>query len=377
MSAAATLPRWRRHRLVVVLVLATTLAVALAVLAGGGARSQTPLDPRNAGPDGTRALVSVLADRGVEVVVVRDAAALEATRVDSATTVVVSSSDDLGASSLDRLRTHVGGARTVLLEPGGAVWSLLVGDDRASEVGSLDAADGVRADCDVAVPGAVADEVADLVLSVDRAATYAAPGCFADGTGRAALVLADDVVVLGAADALTNDTVLRGDDAALGLRLLGGGERLVWYVPDLRDLGGSDAVTLRSLLPPWVLPGLVLAGLALALVVPWRGRRLGALVVEPLPVVVRATETVLSRGRLYRHAGDRAHAAEVLRGAARGRLRDRLGTAGPPAVAARTGRDPAEVARLLEPGGPPPGSDHDLIMLAQDLDRLDREAQHP
>ena len=62
----------------------------------------------------------------------------------------------------------------------------------------------------------------------------------------------------------------------------------------------------------------------LALLV-WRSRRLGALASEPLPVVVKAIETTRSRGRLYRKAGDRDHAAGALRAAARVRAAERLG----------------------------------------------------
>ena len=57
----------------------------------------------------------------------------------------------------------------------------------------------------------------------------------------------------------------------------------------------------------------------------WRGRRLGPLVVEPLPVVVKAVESTQGRGRLYRRVRDRAHAAEILRAATARRLAARLG----------------------------------------------------
>ena len=57
----------------------------------------------------------------------------------------------------------------------------------------------------------------------------------------------------------------------------------------------------------------------------WRARRLGRVVEEPLPVVVRAAETVEGRGRLYRAAGARDRAAEALRRGARDRLVPRLG----------------------------------------------------
>ena len=45
----------------------------------------------------------------------------------------------------------------------------------------------------------------------------------------------------------------------------------------------------------------------------WRGRRLGPLVVENLPVVVRASETMEGRARLYQKSSARLHALDALR----------------------------------------------------------------
>ena len=67
------------------------------------------------------------------------------------------------------------------------------------------------------------------------------------------------------------------------------------------------------------LPGLWIAGATVVALLLWRVRRLGPLVTEPLPVIVKAIETARSRGRLYRKAGDRAHAAA---GPAPGRAHD-------------------------------------------------------
>ena len=103
----------------------------------------------------------------------------------------------------------------------------------------------------------------------------------------------------------------------MALRLLGQRDRLVWYVPEAADLVGDDGVSLRTLLPEWILPGLWIAGATVLALLLWRVRRLGPLVTEPLPVTVKAIETTQSRGRLYRKAGDRAHAAQALRRAAR------------------------------------------------------------
>ena len=164
--------------------------------------------------------------------------------------------------------------------------------------------------------------------------------------------------------------------------MLGQDERLVWYVPSIDDLVGDDGVSLQTLLPRWVRPGLVLLALVMVSVILWRARRLGALATEPLPVVVRAVETTRSLGRLYRRSGDREHAAESLRRAARARLAERLrlgSTTAPDVlareVARRTGRTEEDVVAVLGPDGDVPSSDRDLITLANQLAELDREVR--
>jgi len=122
-------------------------------------------------------------------------------------------------------------------------------------------------------------------------------------------------------------------------------------------------------------------------------------VTEPLPVVVRAGETVLGRARLYAAAHARATAAEAIRAGSRARLATlvHLDPAAAPqalitAVASRAGADPAVIASILYAGlyagggYRPPGagagageSDAGLVRLASDLDRLEyhvREGSH-
>ena len=114
----------------------------------------------------------------------------------------------------------------------------------------------------------------------------------------------------------------------------------------------------------------------------WRGRRLGPLVTEPLPVVVRAAESTHSRGRIYRRTSDRGHAAWILVGATRHRLAAALRL--PPgaeaaqvaeAVAARTGRDPREVLSVLTP--PVPTTNARLVDLGRRLTDLENEVRQP
>ncbi|GEP36534.1 hypothetical protein NPS01_01970 [Nocardioides psychrotolerans] len=365
--------RLRGHRTTLLITLGLLAAVAVVVWSGQGGRTAEDLDPANPGPAGARALARVLDDHGVDVSVARGADELDAADIDTATTVVVTSTDSLGRSTVERLLSTVGDARLVLVAPGPGVTDAmgLGGQPSSSTLGQ-----GTR--------GACADPAYDaLVLEVDATLAYpAADGCFRTDDGDAVLVERDGVVSFGAGDALTNDQILRGDNAAVALRLLGQDERLVWYVPSVADLVGDDGVSLASLLPDWLAPGLWLVGLSAVALVLWRVRRLGPLSTEPLPVVVKAIETTLSRGRLYRRAGDRAHAAGALRRAARTRAAERLrlGTVTDDQVLVRDvaqhlGRPIEEVAALLAPDAPTPASDAALITLADQLAELDREVR--
>ncbi len=223
-----------------------------------------------------------------------------------------------------------------------------------------------------------------LAIRVDLATEYdTGDGCFDGEHGYLVARPREGVVLLGASRLLTNDQVLAADNAAVALRLLGQRDRLVWYVPEAADLVGDDGVSLRTLLPEWIVPGLWIAGATVLALLLWRVRRLGPLVTEPLPVTVKAIETTQSRGRLYRKAGDRAHAAQALRRAARTSLASRLHL--PAAVtdeaalvrdvARHVGRPLDEVAALLSSAAPAPRTDHDLITLANDLAALEREAR--
>jgi hypothetical protein len=100
-------------------------------------------------------------------------------------------------------------------------------------------------------------------------------------------------------------------------------------------------------------------------------------VAEPLPVIVRAAETVEGRSRLYRRGRARDTAAAALRSGARARLAGPLGLGGEPApealaaaVASRAGRPVAVAGGLLY--GPAPADDPALVRLATDLDELVR-----
>ncbi|MGI8644854.1 MAG: DUF4350 domain-containing protein [Nocardioides sp.] len=367
--------RLARHRSTLLIAGGLVLGVFVVLVLGGTSpRTSEPLDPDNPAPDGARALARVLDDQGVDVRVVRSADLLEDTAVDDRTTVLVTSTDSLGQSTADRLGVASSDALLVLAAPGPHVSGYL-----GYEPGSPVADEGIRsAECAGSDLGAL---VADLEIDVAEGAEYPAPaGCYFGAGGALVAQPEDGVLLLGAVDLLRNGAILEADNAAAALRLLGQRERLVWYVPDLADVAASESVSLSSLLPAWIRPGLWLVALTTIALVVWRGRRLGALVTEPLPVVVKAIETTRSRGRLYRKANDRSHAAGALRTAGRAAAAERLrlpSRADPDTlvrdVARHLGRPIAEVGGLLHPGAPVPPTDHDLVDLATALAELDRE----
>jgi hypothetical protein len=363
----------RRHRASLLIAAALVAAVVVAVLLGTDAQTSTPMDPDNPGSDGTQALARVLDDEGVDVQAVRGADAFEATVVDGDTTVVVVLPEFLGTSTIDRLLDHASQAHTVVVVGAGPGIADALGSPGGGS--SIALGDGRRAGCDDA-------RFEGLTLEVDFTTLYPEGACYDGKAGSIVSEPSDGLLLFGADQALTNDQILRADNAAVALRMLGQDERLVWYVPSLDDLVADDGVSLQSLMPRWVQPGLALLAVAMVTVILWRGRRLGALATEPLPVVVRAVETTRSLGRLYRRSGDRGHAAESLRRAARSRLAERLrlGSTTPPdvlarEVARRTGRTEDDVVALLGPAAVVPSSDRDLITLASRLDELDREVR--
>lgn len=364
---------WERHRSSVLVVAALLAAVLVAALwQASGLRSGVPLDPDNPGPEGARAVARVLDDQGVEVTVVRGADDLESEPVGGGTTVLVTSPEQLGTSTVDRLRRHAVSGEVVVA---GADAVVVEQFDVSATPTPVVLTQPVSAQCDD-------PRFTGLEAYADSALAIPATGCFPTADGALLTSPHTGLTFLGAADLLSNEQVTLADNAAVALRLLGQGDRLVWYVPDAADLGAGETLSLGSLLPRWLGPALWLVLAVTVSLVLWRVRRLGPLASEPLPVVVKAIETTTSRGRLYRRAGDRGHAADALRAATRQRAAALLRLpVGDPAALARevarhTGRPTTDVERLLGPGNPPPPStDDQLVHLAGELATLEEEVR--
>lgn len=363
--------RWQRARggmLVVGLVLVA--AVILGAIASQGERGY--LDPDGVDAGGARAVVRLLEAQGVQVDEVRTVDDAVST-TDTNATMLVTLPDLVQPDGAQRL---VGtGADLVLVAPG----NVAAFDDAVEAAGSA-LPNELEPRCDLEE----AERAGSARLGgVAFDAPASAHRCYREA-GLAFLVVDDTgserLVLLGTGDPLTNEHLDEDGNAALALGLLGRSPRLVWFRPVIEPARARQQASFTDLLPDWVGPvvwQLAIAGLLAAW---WRARRLGPVVTEPLPVVVRAAEATEGRARLYRRGRVRGHAATALRNASSARLRSRLGLPRDTssqgladAVAGRTGQPPAEISTVL--AGPPPSDDSALVELADDLDRLEREVR--
>ncbi|MDQ1486150.1 MAG: hypothetical protein QOJ62_1843 [Actinomycetota bacterium] len=369
---------WRRNRLVVGAVLVVVLG-AIVVALVGQARRHGEFDPRSYDRDGSHAVAALLAQRGVLVDVQTDASVATARATRDSTLVVVHpaylNSDQLAA---------LASAPSDLVVVGVSAFELAA-LDFGVQPALTSGATRPQPGCDFG-PAVVAGAV-DL-----SGEAYQPPaggiGCYPTGDGFGLVTFSlngRQVTLLGDGTLLTNAKLADQGNAALALGLLAAHPDVEWLVPPAvaPESAFGPAKSLTDLIPSrlkWAVLQLVVAVAVLAL---WRGRRLGRLVPEELPVVVRQVETVLGRGRLYRRSGSRERAANGLREGTRSRLAIRLGF-GPgvdrsdlergalvDAITRRVSRTGPEVHALLY--GSTPVDDRGLVALAQSLTTLEQE----
>ena len=344
------------------------LAVVVAALSPRATRGY--LDPDSAGGEGSRALVTLLRERGVQVDLAATSADLRG--VDRDTTVLVPFPEALSQIQLDALAATR--ADLVLLQP-------IDGQLRVLAPGV--AVDSGSGEAPLA-PGCLLPAAGAAGVAVTGAMTYtAAPDaitCYPTPQGPALVQVqagGRTVVVLGGRDAFTNDDLADEGNAALTMNLLGGHSRLVWFRALPEGAPVDQQRSIDELVPEGWVWATYMLGVAAVLAVLWRARRLGRVVTEPLPVTVRAAEAVEGRARLYRRARARGHAADVLREATRARIAGLVGSTERPvlvaAVAARTGRPAVQVDELLY--GPAPVDDSAMIELARALDACEAEVR--
>jgi hypothetical protein len=365
-------------------IIAVLVALTGLALGAGRATAGDPLSATNPGLVGSKALAQVLGQQGVAV---KPAASLSAVRdaADDDTTVLVyDPNGNLDGEGYDQLTSVA--STIVVVEPSFAALQAI-----APDVHAAGGPGGVAsAGCDLPAAQRAARIDPRASANTEEASfpgTFRTTGdattCFEGSGGRASLVATSyqgrTVYLLGSAAVLMNDGIDRLGNAALALNLLGEHRTLVWYLPGLLDRPVTGPADLASLTPGWVTPVVILLTLVFIAAAVWRGRRFGPLVVEHLPVVVRAGETREGRARLYQRTSSRLRAADALRIGAIGRL---CTTVGLPrvattdeiieAVAALTGRDRSAVHSLLVEEHP--RSDRELIELSDRLADLERAA---
>ena len=372
MSARSHVVMGRRTRWVAGVVLVLGLVVLAVLVVVGTAGRQQADDPRSSLPSGAGALGALLAAEGVEVTTINqvDAAAVAA---GPGRTLVVANADELEPAAARRLLT-AGWGKVILLRPHTTALTRFGVRASAGSPGST----SVAPDCPVEAAQRAGSITVQAVLVSYVATGPAEFACYPTVAGHVYLGAntADGVPVELVGGGVANSELSADGNAAFALNVFGTHGEITWLMA--RAERASDSIRPPSLLPPWWPIALVQCAVAFVVVVIWRGRRLGPILSEPIPVRVRAAETIEGHGRLYHRLTARDRAAEALRAGATARLSRAFGHAENPealsdAVANRTGCDPADVRRLLY--GAVPGSDVDLVILARHLDQLEQEAR--
>jgi len=351
------------------------LAFVGLIFSGSLATSGDPLAATNPAPEGAKAVVEVLRDQGVDVTVsssLPDAEDAVSGRAD--TTLFLYDYDDILTE--EQFDDVLGLADTiVIIDPDvdevdavspDVLLSGFVDDEEYSADCTLDAAEKAKSISGAESGFTVTDE------SVTDDSVIA---CFPGSNNDYSLVQVErdgaTITLLGAVGALSNGRILENGNAALALNLLGSTDNLVWYMPGAADYTDAPA-TAADFSPAWVVPVALVLVLTFIAAAVWRGRRFGPLIVENLPVTVRASETMQGRARLYQHSSVRLHTLDSLRIGTLDRLAKLVGL---PmlattddvvrSVAATIGQDEREVRLLLVDAVPT--TDRELISLSDQL----------
>jgi len=346
-------------------------------------RDVLPLSVNNATPTGAMAVAEVLRQQGVSVSQVANLSTA-GQKLDDNDTLVIANYGYLSQGQITSILTHPG--PIVWFGPNSAdVWEI----DRGLDLGPSGGTSRLAA-CEA--PAAVKADVIttdEYAPNIDAEAVPGATECFAGSHSEGgAYVVLDrgswgDVHLLSEPVLLANKNLTTTGNAALAFNVLGASDEVVWYLStaDYSTLSGGSTEEGTEVVPidaPWFKPAFA-AGLAtLIFAMLFKGRRMGPLVPETLPVVVRASETTRGRARLYRRGRAAGHASSALRAGAAARMAKRLGLPRTTdsatlisAVAASARTPGGEVTELLY--GPPPSSPQGMLDLARRLDALERK----
>jgi hypothetical protein len=293
------------------LIFAALLAV---MMASTPAKDTAILSLNNSGGDGARATGEVLRSRGLEV---RQITRLGAARIAEPqdTTLAVALPSQLIDYQLDSVLTYPGDIVFVGVSP-----ELLTGID--SYLGSADTGEVTLRGARCSDPDAIAaGRISTGGAEIDATRADAATVCFPSTPGVGPFVVLEragrTITLLADATLPMNGNLIDYGNAALVFRALGKHPTLVWYLGNPLDTstltysdgrgtgsnpGGHAAEPSADFLPPGTGTALYALAIAVLIAAIWRGRRMGPLVAEALPVVVPSSETTRGRARLYRRA---------------------------------------------------------------------------
>jgi hypothetical protein len=395
--APASRPAGRRV-LTVILVLAVLAAVLTVTLRG--LYRDGPYEPSAPTAQGSKAVAQVLGRDGTTVDTVRTTDEADRALADGHT-VLVTDPRSLSTAQLDHLADALGNGtgRLVLVRPDlGALRALAPGIRPAGQVQdtttfSADDSCGPAAlearsvtvgpsdtgeDQDQGTQPQDVDPAGPATLYTADRDTATCFGPQDDDTRQGTVVVDDRVTVLGSATFLTNHDIDRRDNAAVALNALADPAGTTWYLPSATDPLAATTPSLTDRLPHWLLPAVLWAVLVVVALLVTGSRRLGPVVVEPLPVQVRARELTVGRAGLLERTHQRDRAAADLRAGTAGRIASRLGVRREShlsvlvdALSGHTRLDARALHALLGPT--PVATDQELVRLAHDLDRLEKE----
>jgi hypothetical protein len=336
-----------------------------------------PLATTSTGMTGSKALVQVLRAHGVRVTPTTSLAGARSAVTNPAHTTVVLYDPDryLSADQLAGVRRLA--RNLVVISPGAKEVNTL--DPNITLIGTSAAAPVAHCPLPAAANAARIADGGHAYRLAAGSSSYSR--CFPSGDNDFTLIqhhtATGDFTVVGSTKSFENRYIGDRGNAALAINLLGASDNLVWYLPSLEDVGASGAtVTPAAAAPAWFSAFSVLVLLVVLSAAIWRGRRFGPLVTEQMPVVVRSSETMEGRGRLYQASSARTRALDSLR---IGTLTRVAGMCGLPrsadidqiaaAVSAVTGQHLTEVREVLVESVP--RSDAELVRQSDDLLRLE------
>ena len=377
-SAGQGFKAWFRKRLVWIALgaLLVGLVIFLAIDSVAGATDSRRLSARNPAPDGGMAVAEILGRHGVSVTpteTFEDTLDALATR-DDTTVFLFDAQGFLERSQLEEITAAAD--RVVVVTPRLRTLNGLTDEIRPGGV-VPEATQNIEPGCDQ-------DDALEAGRVTAQGSVFSGPVvCYSPrGTGPGLYAETADgkVIVLGSRELMDNQHLALEGNAALALRTLGNNTDLVWYIPGVGDIPASNASpTLNELAPRWLAFAGPWLGFVALLAIAWRGRRMGPLVFEPLPVVVKAAETAEGRARLYQDSRAVERAARNLRAGTLSRLAKHFNL-GPDATTealldttARHVELPStEIRSVLIDFMPQ--SDGQLVQWAQRIERIEQEA---